>query len=1477
MPRLQVDAGQTYTYNGTMTVAAGGTVTKTGPGSLLMGSSLPAAPLVVNGGVLDLGGLQTHTPTAVTFASGTVQNGALLGSSYTFNGPATVSASLQDGPSGPSSLLVNNSAGGTSTLSGSNTYSGGTTISAGTLASLSQSSLGTGPITLSGGALRVAGGLPGLQEGWLNGAFDTTDPFSSSILQSVQLSPRAANWAYGNGAVIAPPIVLATSTGNYTTASNGTLPPGTVPNFPNNTTAIYSGYMYLPANQVLFYKNFDDSMLLTIAGSQVINNGAWNQFVTANYTAPNGAGWYSFELRLGQGGGGVGPNLAGYPTGFGYDMNGSGGTVASNYVFPVDPGNATLFTYSEPGTANYSNPLNVTSPSTLNITGLVDFASLSLSSTLHVSSGGPAPLLTITGATSIAGSATLNVDSGVNVILPSLTNGGGATLIAAGSGSVILTGMNMNSFTGGRFQANGSTLVAVGQSYPNGANEALGSAPITLNNGTLVLSLAATTASVPVFDMVAGNAVTLAGSGGSIIAAADPTGTVSVSGGTIDLAASGVFSVAAGQKLNLGTSNGYTLLIDPALKFSNSGTISGGPGSVALMPVNLTASAGTLSAASGGTLTMGGLVTSGTYSPAATGTVVLSGTYSGVLANLKPLAGGFLVINDNTTSGTLTVANGAYVASGASSFGPATLSLDGGTLAATAALTGSNAVGNLLVSTTSGVGNRTLNFGGSSPLQLTSGLGLNGGTTTINDPNGVGTLSGVLSGSGALSLSGSPTLSNVNTYTGATKFNSGEAKIGSGLSLGSGTLIFAGGGFQSTTPLTAITNPWQISKGSAAYFGASGGPSAIQLSASTSLPSAGTELIHITNPNLTVTLSGLIAGNSNLVRASDAAGQVNGTLVLSNSGNSFQYFTLQSLGGNVDVMGASTQPAGATSNASGTTITSGPLGIQTVTLGSANSGSIALENSAPTPVTLGNALSIIDDCGFVSAAGMTFSGPVVLSQNSNGFTNFSLGAGSIIAFSGQISGPDGINLRSGSGAGGLTLSGVNNYTGPTSITMGTLIAGGNAPYNSGGVFGSSSSAITIGDANSAGNPAALVTNGPYTIARPITVNATAGPTTLGTVAAGTSTFSGAITLDNSGSVTLSAAAGGSAVFTGPISGTGGITAASPGNGNVSLASTAANADTYSGATTVSSGRLTLDYSLMTPTGGTVGGMLPDSPVTLGGGTLAFNGNASAAVNEALLSTTVANFGAALVATPSNGHAVQVALGPISRSGGVLDVPANAAFTTTSSNTNGILGGYLSFNGYQGWAAVNGSGQIGALATYSNVYAAGNNVDVTSLALTPSGAVNSLRFNTTPAGTLQLGGGLTLASGGILVTPTVGANNVVISGGALTSSSGTTASNSLADVVVLQGDSSAPLTINSPITDNGGASVGLTKGGPGTLILGGSNTFSGPTTVSAGLLEGSIGAGNFPTNIAVNAGAALTFVENGALAASSSISISGSGR
>ena len=404
-----------------------------------------------------------------------------------------------------------------------------------------------------------------------------------------------------------------------------------------------------------------------------------------------------------------------------------------------------------------------------------------------------------------------------------------------------------------------------------------------------------------------------------------------------------------------------------------------------------------------------------------------------------------------------------------------------------------------------------------------------------------------------------------------------------------------------------------------------------------------------------------------------------------------------------------------------------------------------------------------------------------------------------------------------------------------------------------------------------------MTGGAYTIGRPITVNATAGPTTLGTIGGGTSTYSGAI-LVNSSSVALSAVPGSSVLFTGNISGSGGITASSSGNGNVGLMGT----NSYTGATTVAGGQLTLDYSALAASAGTVGGIVPPaSPVVLSGGTLAFAGNASAAVNETFVSTGVAGFGSTVVVSGS-GTGVKVNLGPLSRSGGVLDLAASAGvFSTSSSNTNGILGGYLTVNGYTDWASVNGGGTIVGLSAnggyntndFSNP---GNNVDVTGAVSPPAGAVtvNSLRFNSGSVN-LSLNGPLTLASGGILVTPSGGSSG--ISGGALTSSSGTTAANSLADVVVMQGNTAAPFTISSPITDNGGTPVGLTKGGPGALLLTGSNTFTGPISVSGGTLQmGAVLAGNIANNGAVvlNMNANQTY--GGTISGGGSLTKGGSG-
>ena len=322
-------------------------------------------------------------------------------------------------------------------------------------------------------------------------------------------------------------------------------------------------------------------------------------------------------------------------------------------------------------------------------------------------------------------------------------------------------------------------------------------------------------------------------------------------------------------------------------------------------------------------------------------------------------------------------------------------------------------------------------------------------------------------------------------------------------------------------------------------------------------------------------------------------------------------------------------------------------------------------------------------------------------------------------------------------------------------------------------------------------------------------------------------------------------------------------------------------NSYSGPTVLSSGQLTLDYSRLTLSGGVVGGIVPSaSPVTLSGGTLAFNGYPAAPVSQTFVSTTVANFGSSLVVNLKSGQPVNVALSGITRNGGVLAFPNSGTFTTTNSNNaGGILGGYATYNGSD-WAAVSG-GTIGALASYNtNDYtAATNNVNVTSGTLVASSAtVNSLRFNNGTAGSLALGSTLTLASGGILVTANVGSASLGINGSGALTASGTTASNTLADVVVNQFDTAAPFTIGAALTNSGSTAIGLTKGGPGVLILAGSNTFSGPTTVSGGTVQGSVAAGNFgnTSKITLNVGTNVVFLENGGSAGTAAFGVSGSG-
>ena len=265
------------------------------------------------------------------------------------------------------------------------------------------------------------------------------------------------------------------------------------------------------------------------------------------------------------------------------------------------------------------------------------------------------------------------------------------------------------------------------------------------------------------------------------------------------------------------------------------------------------------------------------------------------------------------------------------------------------------------------------------------------------------------------------------------------------------------------------------------------------------------------------------------------------------------------------------------------------------------------------------------------------------------------------------------------GTGAQTFSGANSYTGTTTVENGSLIAGAAVAVSANGPFGDTSSAIPLGDATTissatAMNPKLLI-GGAFTMALPVTVGANNnslgnGSTTftLGGNTANSSTFSGAITLNQN--LVVSQVASGTVNITGGISSGGGsqtinvnsagsvainTTAIANGSGTVALTQSGAGTTTltgthtYTGATTVSGGTLLVNGS--TASGSTVS--VSGSGSVLGG---------SGTVNGA---TTISSSGA-LTPRPSGGSATTTTFG-----GNLTLSSAAANFTldTTAAGSN----------------------------------------------------------------------------------------------------------------------------------------------------------------------------------------------------------------
>ncbi len=376
-------------------------------------------------------------------------------------------------------------------------------------------------------------------------------------------------------------------------------------------------------------------------------------------------------------------------------------------------------------------------------------------------------------------------------------------------------------------------------------------------------------------------------------------------------------------------------------------------------------------------------------------------------------------------------------------------------------------------------------------------------------------------------------------------------------------------------------------------------------------------------------------------------------------------------------------------------------------------------------------------------------------------------AGTTLTISGVISGAGGLTKA---GAGTVTLSATNTYTGVTTINAGTIAVAADAG---------------LGAAPGAATPGKL----------------TFGGGTLRTTASFTLAVNRGIALTGAG--TISTDPGTTLTYGGIIAGASPLTKAGTGTLIVS------GANTYTGATALSAGTLQLGATNAVPSGGAVtvsaGAIFDlhgfsDAIGSLAGAGTVTSGAAGAVVltaggnNGSTTFSGVIQNGSGTVALTKTGTGTLTFSGANTYSGattvsaGVLDVQNNTALGATAGATTVAGGAALQLDGSGLVVAepvtLNGTGIAGGGALRQ---VANTNTWSGAITLGSAARVNA------DAGTLTVSGGIT--NSGFLLT-VGGAGNTTIS---TTAISGT---------------------------------GGLTKDGTGTVTLSANNTYTGTTTVSA---------------------------------------------
>ena len=776
----------------------------------------------------------------------------------------------------------------------------------------------------------------------------------------------------------------------------------------------------------------------------------------------------------------------------------------------------------------------------------------------------------------------------------------------------------------------------------------------------------------------------------------------------------------------------------------------------------------------------------------------------------------------------------------------------------------------------SGSGNLVLTGPGN--LTLTAANSYEGGTTLSG---GRLVLSGstAQAGTGGINLSGGAGLDINNGAVVANAVSSDGGTVGNSLGLGTlagnlllnadTTLSSAGDGLTVSGVVSGGTSPSGLIKtgaGTVTLTGANFFGGATLVNAGTLVAGAGAALGSSLGSSLGSRLSGSLGSTTVSSGATLVINNVNiGAEALNLAGSGVAGAgALQASGGAAVVGGSVTLAANTTLGGTGNLNLAGSIddGGQRLSLTKVGSGTVTLSAASSytgtTAVLAGSVALGVDNALASSSALVVDGGTLNVASHNNTVASVALRSGTLAGSGGLLSSSADFDLQSGTvsaalggsvglnktGTGTVTLSGANNFSGSTTVNAGVLALGASNVLPAGlRVNGGTLDLASFSDTVSS-----LILQG-------------------GTIAGSSGVLSSSTNFDlRSG--TVSATLGGSS----------GLNKA--GTDTVTLAGT----NTYTGATTVSAGRLVLDAAgsladsgaLAVSSGAafSLGGRERIGTLTLAG-TLDGGGTLSASTYSLNGGQVNANLGTgALSAAGSNQINGTVAATSIDLNAGSLNLGAGNRLTGTPTLT--LAGGTL--------MSLSGNESISTLSGNGNIALGSNTLSTGSAASSSFGGVISGSGGLVKQGS----GALTLTNAQTFVGPTVvSAGKLVLPSAELLSDATALSVASGAFLDVASTETVANFTLAGTLTNNGtvnAATYTLNGGiananlGPGVLTnSGGSSQLNGVSaanqvTVTGGVLT--LGAPNRLSNaasLAVGNGADLRLNGNQTVAA---VNISG---